>query len=68
MAVLVVVVGSIYGGDGGFFLTFARIFGECSTIHSLLAFFFFFFFKVEISSHTLIPLIRPGSVNSGSAN
>ena len=30
--------------------------------------FFFFFFKVEISSRTLIPLFRPGSVHSGSAS
>ena len=30
--------------------------------------FFFFFFKVEISSHTLILLLRPGSVHSGSAS
>ena len=29
---------------------------------------FFFFFKVEISSGTLIPLLKPGSVHSGSAN
>ena len=38
---------------------------ECSTIHSPPALFFFFFFKVEISSHTLIPVFRPGSVHSG---
>ena len=31
-------------------------------------FFFFFFFKVEISSCTLVPLFRPGSVHSGSAS
>ena len=30
--------------------------------------FFSFFFLVEISSHTLIPLYRPGSVHSGSAS
>ena len=30
--------------------------------------FFFFFFKVEISSHTLIPLFMPGSVHSSSAS
>ena len=29
---------------------------------------FFFFFKVEISSHTLIWLFRPGSVYSGSVS
>ena len=27
-----------------------------------------FFFKVEISSRTLIPLFRPGSVHSGSTS
>ena len=29
---------------------------------------FFFFFLVEIRSQTLIPLLRPGSVHSGSAS
>ena len=29
---------------------------------------FFFFFLVEISSRTLIPLLRPGSVRSGLAS
>ena len=33
-----------------------------------LHFFFFFFFKVEISSRTLIPLLRPGWVHSGSVS
>ena len=28
----------------------------------------FFFFKVEISSHALFPLFKPGSVHSGSAS
>ena len=32
------------------------------------ALFFLSFFLVEISSHTLIPLYRPGSVHSGSAS
>ena len=32
------------------------------------AFFFLFFFKVEIRSRTLIPLLRPGSIHSGSAS
>ena len=45
------------------FSSCARILGQCSTIQSLHA---LFFFKVEISSHKLIPLFRPGSVNSGS--
>ena len=43
----------------------ARIWGECSTIHSLPA---LFFFKVEICSHILIPLFMPGLVHSGSAS
>ena len=44
-------------------------FGE-NVWHSFPAcvFGFFFFFKVEISSHTLIPLFRPGSAHSGSAS
>ena len=44
----------------------ARIFGECSTIHSPSS--LFFFFLVETSSRTLIKLSRPGSVHSGSAS
>ena len=54
---------STYGG--GFFLTcddFGRMFE-----HSFPAC-TFFYIKVEISSHTLIPLFRPGSVHSGSAS
>ena len=51
------------------FSSLARILGECSTFFLRLGFFLlFFFFKVEISSHTLIPLFRPGSVHSGSAS
>ena len=42
--------------------------GECSTILSPPELLFFFFFKVEIRSRALIPLFRPGSVHSGSAN
>ena len=49
------------------FSSHARILGECSTIHSHLCS-FFFFFLVEISWHTLIPLFRPGSVQSSSAS
>ena len=48
------------------FSSHARILGECSTIHPQLAL-FFFFFKVEIRSHTLIPLLV-GSVHGGSAS
>ena len=40
---------------------------KSSTIHPTPAF-FFFFFEVEISSRTLIPLFRPGSVHSGSTS
>ena len=57
------------GGGVGRVVAFssrARIFGECLTIHSPPAL-FFFFFKVEIRLRTLIPLLRPGSVHSGSA-
>ena len=46
------------------FSSLARILGKCSAIHSPPA----VFFKVEISSHTLIPLFRPGSVHSGSTS
>ena len=52
-------------GGGGFFLAcqdFGRRLG-----HSIPASTFFFFFEVEISSRALIPLLRPGSVHSGSA-
>ena len=44
-----------------------RIWGECSTIHSLSAF-FFFFPEGDISSCTPIPLFRPRSVHSGLAS
>ena len=47
------------------FSSLTRILGECSTIHFLPA---LFFFKLEISSRTLIPLFRPGSVHIGSAS
>ena len=42
-----------------------RIWGECLTIQSPPA---LFFFKLGISLCTLIPLIGPGSVHSGSAS
>ena len=42
----------------------ARILGEYSTNYSPST----LFFKVEISSRTLIPLFRPGSVHGGSAS
>ena len=49
----------------------ARIWRECSTIHSppaLLILSLLFVFEVEISSRTLIPLFMPGPVHSGSAS
>ena len=47
----------------------ARIFGECSTVHSPPArFVVCFVVLVEISSRALIPHCRPGSVHSGSAS
>ena len=50
----------------------AWIWAKCSTIHSPPAppppLFFPSFFPVEISSRTPIPVLRPGSVHSGSAN
>ena len=51
-------------GGGGFFLACEDLGRIVRQIHSLHA----LFFKVEISSRTLIPLFRPGSVNSGSAS
>ena len=45
-------------------VAFARIWGECSTIHSLPAL-YLLLFKVEISTYTLIPFFRPESVHSG---
>ena len=52
------------GEAGGFFLACEDL-GQRSAIHSPPA---HFFFKVEISSRTLIPLFRPGSLRSGSAS
>ena len=43
----------------------ARILEECSTIHYPPV---LFFFKAKISSHTLIPLFRPGPILGGSAS
>ena len=50
------------------FSSLARIWGKWSTIHFRLRFLGFFFFSVEIKSRILIPLFRPWSVHSGSAN
>ena len=49
------------------FSSLARMLGECSTIHPPPVF-FLFLCEVVISSRTLIPLFRPGSVHSGSAS
>ena len=43
-----------------------RGFGE--NVRQLISRLCFFFFKVEISSRTLIPFFRPGSVHSDSAS
>ena len=53
----------------------ARILGECSTIHSppevvvvvVVVVVVCVCFKV-IRSHTLVPLLKPGSIHSGSAS
>ena len=56
------------GGGGGFFLA-GKDLGDCSTIYSPpVLLLLLFFFKVEISSRTLIPFFRLGSVHSGSAS
>ena len=44
-----------------------RILGETSTIHSHTCA-LKKYFEVEISPHTLIPLLRPGSFHSGSVS
>ena len=49
----------------GAFSSRAKIWGECSTIHSPPA---LFFLKMEIRSRNITPLVRPGSVHSGSAS
>ena len=54
--------------DGGFFLACEDFGGKKVRPFIPRLRFFFFFFEVEISSRTLIPLFRPGSVHSGSAS
>ena len=58
------------GGGGGGFSFACEDFGRMlDKSFSACAFFFsFFLFEVEISSRTLIPFFRPGSVHSGSAS
>ena len=63
---LVVGGGGGGGSGGGVFLAcedFERTFDQ-----SFPASTFFFFFEVEISARTQLPLLRPGSVHSGSAS
>ena len=48
------------------FSALARIWGECSTPAPFFC--FVVVGLVEISSHTLISLFKPGSVHSGSAS
>ena len=58
-------------GHGGVVLAFssrARILGRMFDNSFPACAFFLLFFKVEISSCTLIPLFRPGSVHNGSAS
>ena len=50
------------------FVSSARILGTCSSFIPCLSFFCCCCFKVEISSCTLIPLFRPGSVHGGSVS
>ena len=55
------------------FSLLAKIWGECSILHSLFVLFFLcfcccFVFSVEISLRTLIPLFTPGSVCGGSSS
>ena len=51
----------------GRFSSYERILGE-GLMHYSEPVSFFFLFKMEISSCTLIPLLRPASVHSGSAS
>ena len=56
--------------DCGVVVLFPRVQGFWENVDNSFSacFFFWFCFKVEISSGTLIPLLRPGSVYSGSAS
>ena len=55
-------------GGGGFFLVHEDLGKMFNHSFPVCNFFLSFFFKVEISSHTLIPLFMPGSVHSGSVS
>ena len=52
----------------GFFLACEDLGRMFDNLFPACAVFLLFFFKVEISSRTLIPLFRPGSVHGGSAS
>ena len=54
--------------DDGFVLAYGDFGRMFDNSFPACAFFFLSFFQVEISSLTLIPLFRPGSVHSGSAS
>ena len=56
------------GGCVGFSLPCEDFLRTFDNFFSAWAFLGVFFFKVKISSHTLAPLFRPGSVHSGSAS
>ena len=50
---------------GGFLLAWEDLGRMFNNSFPASAFFLSFFFEVEISSRTLIPLFKPGSVHSG---
>ena len=59
-----------FDGGGGFFLAcedFGRMFNHSIPACAFLCV-FLFVFEVVINSRSLIPLIMPGSVHSGSAS
>ena len=58
----------MYGGGDGFFPRLRWVQENVQPLIPHLCFFFFYFLKVEISSCTLIPLFRPGSVHRGSVS
>ena len=49
-------------------VAFSRLRGFGENVRLFIPRLRFFFFNVEISLRTLIPIFRPGSVHSGSAN
>ena len=65
LTILCIIIG---GGGGGLFLAGEDFGRMCDHPFPACAFFFFFSFEVKISSRTLVPLFRPGSIHSGSAS